>query len=172
MADGFIVPRDGGRKVCTTGLEVTAKVTAEQARSASSFELLVLPGFDVGAHVHGRLEELFYVVEGELDLLAFEPRVRSGAGWRLWESQTGERMRRGGPGTLMFVPAGCPHAFANPGTSPARVFFQVAPPGHERYFEELGEILSPGGPPNQEAIAELRHRYDTEQLTPLVPGRG
>jgi hypothetical protein len=70
----------------------------------------------------------------------------------------------------MFVPVGCPHAFANPGTSPARVYLYVAPPGHERYFAELGEILANEGPPDREAIAELRRRYDTEQLTPLVPG--
>jgi hypothetical protein len=41
-----------------------------------------------------------------------------------------------------------------------------APPGHERYFEELEEILTRGGPPDREAIADLRRRYDTEQLTP------
>jgi hypothetical protein len=50
------------------------------------------------------------------------------------------------------------------------MFLTVAPPGHERYFEELGEILSRGGPPDREAIAALRAKYDTEQLTPLVPG--
>ncbi|HLZ68905.1 MAG TPA: cupin domain-containing protein [Dehalococcoidia bacterium] len=171
MPDGFIVPHGGGSKVGAAGLEVSAKVIADQARSASSFELTIWPGFDVGAHVHSRLEELFYIVEGELDLLAFEPRVRTATDWRLWESHTGERVIRGDPGTLMFVPLGCPHAFANPGTSPARVFFQAAPPGHERYFEGLGEILSGGGPPDHEAIAELRRRYDTEQITPLVPGR-
>ncbi len=69
----------------------------------------------------------------------------------------------------MFVPTGCPHAFYNPGPAPATVFLQVAPPGHERYFEELGEILTRGGPPDREVIADLRRRYDTEQLTPLVP---
>ena len=31
------------------------------------------PGFDVGAHVHHESQEFFYVLEGELDLLAFEP---------------------------------------------------------------------------------------------------
>lgn len=99
-----------------------------QARSASSFELVVRPGFDVGAHVHSRLEELFYVVEGELELLAFEPRVRTATAWRDWESAEGQRAVRGGRGTLMFVPVGCPHAFANRGASVARVFFYAAPP--------------------------------------------
>jgi mannose-6-phosphate isomerase-like protein (cupin superfamily) len=171
MADGIVRPPDTGTIVRTLGLNVTVKVTAQEATSASSFELLVNPGFDVGAHVHRRLEELFYVVEGELDLLAFEPRIRTADNWLAWQSHTGEHVVRGGPGTLMFVPIGCPHAFANPGTVPVKVFLQVAPPGHERYFEELGEMLARSATPDREAIAALRQRYDTEQLTPLLPGR-
>jgi oxalate decarboxylase/phosphoglucose isomerase-like protein (cupin superfamily) len=168
--DGVIQPRTGGQVVSAAGLDVIFKITAEQASSASSFELVVWPGFDVGAHVHSRLEELFYVVEGELDLLAFEPQLRTPVDWSRWRSATGQAVVRGGPGTLMFVPPGCPHAFTNPGTTAARVFFYVAPPGHERYFLELGELLAQGGPPDPEAIAALRQRFEVEQLTPLKPG--
>lgn len=170
MVDGIIRPPDTGTVVRTLGLDVTIKLTAQDAKSASSFELLVNPGFDVGAHVHSRLEELFYVVEGELDLIAFEPQIRTPDNWHAWQSQTGEHAVRGGPGTMMFVPIGCPHAFSNPGTVPARMFLQVAPPGHERYFEELGQILARSATPDRAAIAALRQRYDTEQLTPLLPG--
>ncbi len=172
MTDGLVLPRGAGTTIVAAGLEVISKVTSEQAWSASSFELAVHPGFDVGAHLHSRLEELFYVVEGELDLLAFEPQVRTSGNWQSWRSGKGDLVVRGGPGTLMFVPRGCPHAFANPGTTVARVFFYAAPPGHERYFAELGEILARGGPPDREVIADLRRRYDTEQLTPLVPAHG
>lgn len=72
---------------------------------------------------------------------------------------------------MMFVPPGCPHAFANAGKTSARMLFQATPVGHERYFEELLSILKRGGPPDPEAIAALRRRYDIEQLTPLVPGK-
>ena len=168
MHDGIVIPQAEGKTIQASGLDVTF-VTAEHARSASSFELAVRPGFDVGAHTHTRLEELFYVIEGELDLLAFEPQVRTSGNWQSWLSRRGDRVIRGGPGTLMFVPAGCPHAFSNPGLTIARVFFQAAPLGHERNFEELGEILASGGTPDRAAIAELRRKYDTEQLTPLVP---
>ena len=37
---------------------------------------------------------------------------------------------------------------------------------HERYFEELAEILARPGAPDIQAISELRQRYDTEQLSP------
>lgn len=49
-----------------------------------------------------------------------------------------------------------------------KMFFQASPPpDHERYFEELLEILGNGGPPDHAAIEALRKRYDIEQLTPL-----
>ncbi|MFE2046093.1 cupin domain-containing protein, partial [Streptomyces sp. NPDC059477] len=118
--------------------------------------------------LHTRSEELFYVLEGELDVLAFEPRIRTPDHWQRWESTRGNRVVRATPGTVIVVPPGCPHAFANPTDTPAKMFFQASPPpDHERYFEELLEILSGGGPPDHEAIEALRTRYDIEQLTPL-----
>ncbi|MFD9336205.1 cupin domain-containing protein [Streptomyces sp. NPDC060028] len=165
---GLIVPPGEGRTLRAAAQHVTFKVTGAQSRLASSFEVLVPPGFDVGAHVHARSEELFYVLEGELDVLAFEPRVRTPDGWRGWQSPKGERVVRATPGTVILVPPGCPHAFANPTGVPARMFFQSSPPpDHERYFEELLEILSADGPVDHSAIAALRCRYDIEQLTPL-----
>jgi len=166
--DGLLVPPGHGRTLRTTAQQVTFKVTGEHSRVASSFEVVVPPGFDVGAHLHTRSEELFYVLEGELDVMAFEPRVRSGDDWRHWESLDGRQVVRASPGTVIVVPPGCPHAFANPTDSAARMFFQASPPpDHERYFEELLALLDTGVAPDQAAIEELRIRYDIEQLTPL-----
>jgi mannose-6-phosphate isomerase-like protein (cupin superfamily) len=167
-AEGLLVPPGQGRTVRTAAQQVTFKVTGTHARGASSFEVLVPPGFDVGAHVHTRSEELFYVLEGELDVLAFEPKVRTPDRWQRWESPAGRRVVRAGPGTVILVPPGCPHAFANPTGRPAKMFFQASPPpDHERYFEELLEILATDGQPDRAAIEALRLRYDIEQLTPL-----
>ncbi len=105
---------------------MTFKVTGTHSRMASSFEVVVPPGFDVGAHVHTRSEELFYVLEGELDVLAFEPRVRTPDNWKHWESRSGTRVVRATPGTVIVVPPGCPHAFANPTDTPAKMFFQAS----------------------------------------------
>jgi mannose-6-phosphate isomerase-like protein (cupin superfamily) len=169
--EGLLVPPGQGRTVSTAAQQVTFKVTGTHSRSASSFEVMVPPGFDVGAHVHARSEELFYVLEGELDVLAFEPRVRTPGRWQRWQSSSGSRVVRATPGTVIAVPPGCPHAFANPTGNPAKMFFQASPPpDHERYFEELLEILGSDGPPDQGAIDALRRRYDIEQLTPLRHG--
>ena len=169
MTDGLVMPPGAGRVLSGAGM--TLKVGAAQSTVWSAFEAVVTPGFDVGAHLHRGAEELFYILDGELDLLAFEPRARTTGDWQSWQSAAGAQVMRGGPGSAMFVPAGCPHAFANPGTVPARMLFLVSPPGHERYLEEIGKQVGQGGPPNPEVIAEIRARHDIQQLTPMKGGR-
>ena len=164
MTDGLLVPPGGGRRIQA----MTLKAGADQSKIWSTFEAEVAPGFDVGAHHHQQAEEVFYILDGELDLLAFHPITQGNGDWRSWESTTVATVFRGGPGSFMFVPAGCPHAFANPGSAPARMLFLVSPAGHELYLQELTDLLAAGGPPNQAEIAALRQRHDINQLTPLM----
>jgi uncharacterized RmlC-like cupin family protein len=127
------------------------------------------PGFDVGAHVHAVGEEIFSVVDGELDVLAFEPIDRAVGDWHRWESATGQTFATGGPGAFMFVPPGIPHAFSNSSDKPVKVFFQSSVTGgHENYCDELMAILEASkGRPDADLIADLRARYDIEQVTGL-----
>ena len=168
MTDGLLLRPGAGRSI--QGSSMILKVGAGQSKAWSAFEAVVPPGFDVGAHLHRHAEELFYILDGELDLLAFEPLTRTAGDWQAWQSASGARVMRGGPGSTMFVPAGCPHAFANRGTAPARMLFLVSPPGHERYQQEIGELIGRGGPPDPAAIAEVRARHDIQQLTPMAAG--
>jgi oxalate decarboxylase/phosphoglucose isomerase-like protein (cupin superfamily) len=147
---------------------MTLKAGAEQSSIWSTFEAEIAPGFDVGAHLHQQAEEVFYVLEGELDLLAFHPSATASGDWHSWTSKTGDTVLRGGPGSFMFVPAGCPHAFFNPGPEPAKMLFLVSPAGHELYLQELADLLATPGPPDQAEIAALRQRHDIHQLTPLM----
>lgn len=169
--DGLIVPSGQGRKLATKAQEVTFKVTGAHGSFVSCFEVVVPPGFDVGAHTHDRSGEFFYILEGELDLLAFEPTDRAAPRWQDWESPDGHRVVRAGAGGCMFVPTGCPHAFMNPTDKPARMLFQSYPaPYHERYFEELCTIFASGEAVDPRAVQELRDRYDVNQITPLRYG--
>jgi quercetin dioxygenase-like cupin family protein len=170
-AEGIMLRPGEGERISGKGLDVVLLAPMEPAMT-SSFVVGVQPGYDVGAHVHGRGEEIFYVLEGELEFLVFEPVDRTVPDWHDWESPSGKKFIRGGPGQFMFIPEGVPHAFGNPTDQPARVFFQSSVPGgHEHYFEELAEILArSAGGVDQDEIEDLRRRYDIEQLTPLAGG--
>ena len=83
----MLVPKPGceGGRVSPA---MTLKVGDKNSTAWSMFEVVDIgPGFDVGAHLHRNAEELFYVLEGQLDLLAFEPRVRTPGSWQRWQSQ-------------------------------------------------------------------------------------
>jgi uncharacterized cupin superfamily protein len=107
------------------------------------------PAFPQAYHVHRVQEETFYVLEGECE----------------W--QGGGQLVRARPGTYLFIPPGVPHNIGNASDKPARMLMTVSPPGHEHYFEELAKVAARGGPPDANAIAELRNRYDTDQLSAL-----
>ncbi|MGY1439930.1 cupin domain-containing protein [Streptomyces reniochalinae] len=164
----LIIPAGAGRKLITPAQEVTFKATGEMGSSVSIFEVIVPPGFDVGAHVHENAQEFFYVLEGELDLLCFEPTERTADTWHHWESPKGDRVVRAGEGSCMFVPSGTPHAFRNATDKPTKMLFQSFPsPEHETYFEEIAEIWSRGTAVDPAEVEAMRQRYDVRQITPL-----
>ncbi|WAL93142.1 cupin domain-containing protein [Streptomyces sp. Je 1-369] len=168
MTGSLIVPPGGGRTLKTPAQEVTFKATQAQGSAVSIFEVIVPPGFDVGAHVHHESQEFFYVLEGELDLMCFEPTERTRDTWHHWQSADGQRVIRAAEGGCMFVPTGTPHAFRNATDKPVKMLFQSFPsPDHEQYFEEIAEIWARGTTVDPAAVEEMRKRYDVEELTPL-----
>jgi hypothetical protein len=86
---------------------------------------------------------------------------------RSCEWQVDRQLVSAKPGAYLFLPPGVPHNIRNVSDKPARVLMTVSPPGHEHYFEELARVAARGGPPDANAIAELRGRYDTDQLSAL-----
>ncbi len=138
-----------GKSVRLAGHPLAFLVTGKDTRYTSMFEWTIAPGFSTGLHVHRVQEETFYVLQGECD----------------W--QVGDERVLAEPGTFLFLPPGVPHNISNATDKIARVLMTVSPPGHERYFEELAETMARGGAADPAAIAELRARYDTDQLSAL-----
>ncbi|MFE2045479.1 cupin, partial [Streptomyces sp. NPDC059477] len=71
--EGLLVPPGHGRVVQTPAQHVTFKVTGSHSRTASTFEVLVPPGFDGGGRGPPPPAERVYVQEGEVVVLAVEP---------------------------------------------------------------------------------------------------
>lgn len=139
-----------GDSVSLRGTEVRFKVRGDQAERASVTEWLAAPGFDTGLHVHERLEETWYVLDGELEL------------------RVGEETYLASAGACVFVPPHVPHAFANRTEAPTKFLLIMSPAEFDRYFVELADILARSGPPDSDAIAALRRKYDTKQLSSLI----
>jgi quercetin dioxygenase-like cupin family protein len=138
-----------GKEFTVAGKPMLVLVTAADSRHACMFDWTLPAKFSTGLHVHRVQEETFYVLEGECD----------------W--QVGDQRVRARPGAFLFVPPGVPHDIGNATDRPARMLMTVSPPGHEHYFEELAKLAARGDRPDANAIAELRGRYDTVQLSAL-----
>jgi quercetin dioxygenase-like cupin family protein len=148
-ADAVIHMPDEKKGVMLRGHPMAFLVTGEDTKHTSMFDWTIPPGFATGRHVHRVQEETFYVIEGECE-------------WHV-----GDRTIHAAPGTFLFIPPGVPHNITNVSAQPARVLMTVSPPGHEHYFEELARLAA-GGAPDPKALADLRNRYDTDQLSTLT----
>lgn len=95
-------------------------------------------------HLHHAHEEVFYVLEGELEFLAGTETVQASAG------------------TFVMVPIGVRHTFSNPTDRPARFLNTFTPPRYIHYFEEMSQLLQAGVAPNSPQLTGLMARYDTE----------
>ena len=95
----------------------------QESDASFAFEALSPPGTFVPLHVHPTQDEFIYVLEGALDL------------------RLGDGRHRAGPGDLVRMPMGVPHAYYNNGAGPARALFWVSPARRLReLFDKLHDL--------------------------------
>ena len=142
-------PPGGGERLGGGGSQVTVKAGGAATGGALYVgEAVVAPGFPgPPAHVHERMHDLFYVLEGTLAL-------RIGREWRDM-----------GPGSFACVPPGVVHTFANRGDAPARFLNIATPAGWEDYMRDLAAGLA-AGTLSQEEIGGIASRYDFRPVSP------
>lgn len=98
-------------------------------------------------HIHKNMEEIFYVADGEVELLVGDQRVTA---------------RRG---TIAVVPRGAAHAFSNPGAQTSVLHIMFCPAdSREKYFEGLAELTKGGRTPDGQTILALMRAYDQEPV--------
>ena len=111
-------------------------------------------------HRHTREAEALFVLDGEI-------------GYR-----AGEESYELGTGSLLYLPAGVPHAFRIRGDRPARFLALSVPGGLMDLYDEVGvpaaELRLPGedGPTMEEEVArwnEVGPRYGLEVVGPPIP---
>lgn len=122
---------------------VTIKVTGEETGEAFYLgEAVAAPGFaGPPPHVHERLHDMFYVLEGTLRLRLDDTTVDC------------ER------GTFVCIPPGVVHTFSNQTDTPVRFLNFNTPAGWENYMRDLSRALA-SGQPSQDEIAAIASRYD------------
>jgi mannose-6-phosphate isomerase-like protein (cupin superfamily) len=98
-------------------------------------------------HRHGQHDETFYVVSGTARFT-----VR-------------ETVHVAPAGTLVTVPPGAPHTFANPADQPLVMINTFTPDRYVQYFRDLRDAAADGRPPTAGQVAEVMARYATSVVT-------
>ncbi|WP_372745988.1 quercetin 2,3-dioxygenase [Lutibacter sp.] len=138
-----IVRNGDGKKINVIGDIQTFKLTGKD--TGGLFTLIEEenePGVGIPPHVHSNEDEVFKVIEGEMELTVGDTTTVLKAG------------------DLAFGPRGIPHSWKIIGDKKAKVILSVFPSGIENMFEELGNL--PPGPPNFAIVSEICGRYGVE----------
>jgi quercetin dioxygenase-like cupin family protein len=149
------IPPGEGRSFWVGNTEfVTFKTTGKDTDGAFGLvELVALPGAEPPPHIHRSTDELYCLLEGELEVL------------------DGERTFTARAGSAFHIPRGTLHAWRNATAEPARALLLITPAGFEDIIEEVGVPGKLSSPPPQplpptaedrRRIEELGRKYDTE----------
>jgi quercetin dioxygenase-like cupin family protein len=124
----FAVPVDEGEVIDIGTARFLVRATAESTGGVFSMFEELPPMLDTPRHVHEHEDETFYVLEGE------------------HEFTSGDHTFRLGPGGVVFMPRGIPHAHRRVVQGVGRLLGIATPAGFERFFRDLADAARSGEP--------------------------
>lgn len=146
MSDRAIVVRQGESRQLRSPLGDLIDFKAGEADTGGAFSLherVAPPGARSAMHVHRRVIEAFYVIDGVLEM------------------RVGDESFVADAGTFVMVPRGVRHAWRNVSESDACVLVIFSPSGERAYFEKLDEITRAAGDGDvdMQQVIDLSKRY-------------
>jgi mannose-6-phosphate isomerase-like protein (cupin superfamily) len=155
-SDFVLMSAGEGPSYSVVGDIYTFKAVGEDTGGTYSlFEFYIPPQGGSPPHIHHRESETFYILEGELTF------------------QLADRKVVLTPGSFVHTPKGVPHCFKNEGTTPVKTLTSAVPAGLEKFFEEVGYLVTdkdtpvPVTPEQQiQKMIEVAPKYGVEMLLP------
>jgi mannose-6-phosphate isomerase-like protein (cupin superfamily) len=145
--ESIVVRPDEGRSISLGGMAVVFRPFEQD--TAGAFAVVEHPmeaGRLTWPHVHTREDEYSYILEGVIG------------------ARVGDQViEAAGVGSYLRKPRNVPHAFWNPGPTPALLLEIISPPGFEAYFVELAEA----GDPHRRV--ELAQKYGVTYFSDWIP---
>ncbi|MFD0772756.1 cupin domain-containing protein [Streptomonospora algeriensis] len=125
----YVAPGEGASVWAFSGDRYTLKAGTKDTHGALGvMEAEIPPGSGPPLHVHQNEDEMFYLLEGTLELTDVDRTFTARAG------------------SFILLPRGSAHRFVNVGETPARMLMLFTPSGFEDFFLEVGRAVVPGEP--------------------------
>src|SRR5262245_58867498 len=113
----ILSPKDG-RRLNVLGEKLIIKVDSNETNGVYSVvEETSAPKGGPPPHVHEKEDEMFYILEGEVEVTC------------------GDQTFRATKGAMAVLPRNIPHGFRNIGTSESKVLVTITPGGFEHFFD-------------------------------------
>src|SRR6201989_2894882 len=156
MTQVSVVAPDGGEAIQLGPIQMRILEDGKTTGHRLGVGEITIPPGTAGPpqHRHAQHDEGFYVVSGTARVTGGDTSYEAAAG------------------TLVMVPPGAPHTFANPGQEPVVLLNTFTPDLYVRYFRDLrqmiadGQPLTPGGRPDAGGTAMTGTRPRTIELGP------
>src|SRR2546423_12038073 len=137
-----VTPPGAGRLIAYGGQHV--RVICDVGDFAVA-EFTVAAGFPGPLpHIHHDFDEAFHILDGSLQVLVRQETITAA------------------PGAFVLASRGTRHAFSNPGDRPVRLLGYWAPRSGLALVEDIGRLLTAGGPPDAAAMAGTYRRHNSE----------
>ena len=144
MTEVSVVGPDGGEQIALGPVRMRILEGGATTDHRLGIGEIIVPPHTEGPvqHRHAQHDEGFYIVSGT---------ARFTVGTTDYDAPKG---------TLVMVPPGAPHTFANVTDEPVVMLNTFTPDLYVQYFRDLQELFAAGGP-TPEAAAEVMSRYAT-----------
>ncbi|GAA2825910.1 cupin domain-containing protein [Crossiella cryophila] len=135
----YVPPGEGPSVWAFSGDRYTVKAgIADTGGALGLLEAVIPPQSGPPLHLHRNEDEAFYLIEGQLEVVANgRPIIIE-------------------PGSFIYIPRGSPHRFKNVGETHAKLLIFFVPSGFEEFFLEVGIPVIDG----EEAPPEEQHADD------------
>lgn len=135
-----VMRKGEGPQLNVLGDQMTVKLTGEDTGGKYAMvEQYNEPGVGIPPHVHAHEDEVFKLIEGEVEF---------------WLGNKSKVLKAG---DMIYCPKGVPHTWKVVGHQKARVDLGFFPAGMEKMFEELAAL--PAGPPDLERVKAICSRF-------------
>lgn len=144
LQSAIIAPPSAGADWSVLGTALTCKVSSEETGGAYSIvEQTVEPQSGPPPHVHQDEDEIFYIADGEFEILC------------------GEQTYNAAKGFLAVLPRGIPHTFRNVGATAGTMLVTITPGGFEKFFAEVSREIKTM-PPDIEKVRAIGRKFNLE----------
>jgi mannose-6-phosphate isomerase-like protein (cupin superfamily) len=149
MTQVSVVAPDGGEAIQLGPIQMRILEDGKTTGHRLGVGEITIPPGTAGPpqHRHAQHDEGFYVVCGT---------ARFTVGDTSYDATAG---------TLVMVPPGAPHTFANPGGEPAVLLNTFTPDLYVQYFRDLRDMIAAGQPMTPGNAAAVMSRYATVPAT-------